>query len=536
MQPDSANSTYDIAVIGGGITGAGVARDAALRGLSCVLLEQADFSSGTSSKTTRLIHGGLRYLENGDLPLVIESLRERELLLQLAPHLIQPMPILLPLYRGEARKRWKINLGLRLYDFLSLGKGTPHYAMLGPRETLRKAPHLAAQNLLAAGLFYDYQIALPERLVLENILSAQEHGAVCQNYREVESVSRLHDQFELQTLDRLSGARDVVCARVVVNATGPWADQVCARYLTDLPPKLSPSKGAHLVVAGDIDHAVFSSATPDQRLFFTLPLAGMSLVGSTETPWSGDPASATADADDVDYLLAGLRHLFPSQGIGPSDVLWTYAGVRPLARQRKGGDPSALSRHHVLHQDGTDGLFLTIVGGKYTTFRKMAEDTVDTACKLLGRRITSTTKVAPLAGGGFKDPDLLRESLCECTERLPSLPRDAVQHLVSLYGRRCRDIIDLEIERPVLCDLVAPGYPDRCAQVVYAVRRESARTLSDVVFRRLHMGLSADRGTSAAEEVSRLMAAELGWDEGTRRVNLEEFRHQLATETTLPRT
>jgi len=534
MQPENRETTYELAVIGGGITGAGVARDASLRGLSCVLLEQDDFGSGTSAKTTRLIHGGLRYLEQGDLPLVIESLRERELLLHLAPHLIHPMPILLPLYRGEARKKWQLKLGLRLYDLFSFGKGTPHYAVLEPRAARRKAPHLAADGLVAAGLFYDYQIALPERLVLENIVSAREQGAVCCNYREVVGISRRMDRFELQVRDRLDGSTHLVCARVVVNATGPWADQVCALHLPDLTPKLSPTKGTHLVVASDTDHAVFSGATPDQRLFFTLPLAGMTLVGTTDTPWSGDPGTAAADAEDVEYLLGGLSRLYPGRRFGPDDVLWTYSGIRPLARQRGSKDPSALSRHHVLHREGPDHRFLTIVGGKYTTFRRMAEDTVDAVCDLVGRRLLGTTKTTPLPGGGFPDPVLLREHLCECVGRFPELPREEVQHLISLYGRRCCQVMELENEHPHLRGLLAPGYLDRPSQVVYAVRHEGARTLSDVILRRLKMGLSPDRGAAGASAVAAVMAAELGWEETRRREALEMFHGQVAAETTLP--
>ena len=534
MSSEPAPTTHDLAVIGGGVTGAGIARDAALRGLSCILLEQGDFASGTSGKTTRLVHGGLRYLENGDLPLVIESLRERELLLHQAPHLIHPIPILLPLYQGESRKKWQLRLGLRLYDLLSLGKGTPHYGTLEPREALRKAPHLESAGLAAAGLFYDYQIPLPERLVLENIFSAQDHGATCCNYREVVGITRSTDRFELRIQDRLDGSSHQVFARVVVNATGPWADRVGALHLPELPPKLCPTKGTHLVVASDTDHAVFCGTTPDQRLFFTLPLAGMTLVGTTETPWNGDPGTAAAGADDVEYLLSGLGRLFPSRQFAPADVLWTYSGVRPLALQRGSKNPSALSRHHVLHRDGSDGRFLTIVGGKFTTFRRMAEDTVDAASQLLGRRLPSSTKNTPLAGGGFGDPVLFREHLCESTGRLPDLPREDVEHLVSLYGRRCCQVIELEIERSALRGPLAPGYRDRRAQVVYAVRQESARTLADVVLRRLHMGLSPDRGASGAAAVSQLMAAELGWDENIRRENLEEFRHQIAAEMTLP--
>jgi glycerol-3-phosphate dehydrogenase len=530
---EPSRAAFDLAVIGGGITGAGVARDAALRGLSCLLLEKNDFSAGTSAKTTRLIHGGLRYLERGDLQLVAESLRERETLLRMAPHLIRPIPILLPVYAGDRRPLWKIRAGLTLYDLLSLGKGTPHYGVLGRREALRKSPGLNPDKLLGAGLFYDYQILLPERLVLENIFSAREHGAYCLNYHEVLAISEEDGGFGLQVRDRQTGSEHRFTARVVVNAAGPWADQVGARYRSDLAPKVRATKGAHVVVDADLDHAVFTASPRDERLFFSLPLEGLTLVGTTDTFWEGTPDGAAPDADDVDYLLEGLQKLLPGRRFQGSDVLWAYAGLRPLALTGKKASPSSLSRRHVLHREGPEGRFLTIVGGKYTTFRKMAEEAVDAACRALAFPVPGSTERVPLFGGGLADAVIFRENVCECTQKIPNLPREVVDHLVSLYGRRCCDVIDVGLERPEWREILAPGYRDYRAQVAYAVRREDAHHLDDVLLRRLRTGVSLDLGLSAAPEVARIMADELGWDEGTRRAELERFREILQREMAL---
>lgn len=531
MSREPSESAFDVIVVGGGITGAGIARDASLRGLSCLLLERADFSSGTSSKTTRLVHGGLRYLEHGDLHLVAESLRERELLLHMAPHLIHPIPILLPVYRGDARKLWKIRVGLRLYDLLSLGKGTPHYSILPPRSVLRKAPFLAEEGLRGAGLFYDYQVPLPERLVLESIFSAREHGAYCLNYHEVTDIEEEDSGLRVRARDVLDGSDHAYSARVVVNAGGVWADRISALYREGLAPKVRPTKGAHIVVDADLDHAVFSSSTRDNRLFFTLPLEGLTLVGTTDTPWVGDPDGSDPDSDDVDYLLQGLRSLHPGRDFRSSDVLWAYAGLRPLAVSRRVGDPSSLSRRHTLHREGRDGRFLTIVGGKYTTFRKMAEDTVDEACAILKRPIRCSTAQVPLFGGGMRDRVIFREHLCESTQKIPHLPRHVVDHLVGIYGRRCCEVIDLGLENESWRERITPDYPDYRAQVVYAVRHEDAHHIDDVVFRRLRMGISPDRGLSGGEIVARLMAEELGWSENEYRQELERFQARVAAET-----
>ncbi len=530
MSAEPTQHTFDLVVVGGGITGAGVARDAALRGLSCLLLEKGDFASGTTGRTTRIVHGGLRYLERGELRLVSESLRERDTLVEMAPHLLHPLPILLPTYRGDRRPLWKIRAGLLLYEALGLGKGAAPYGILGPEETLRRAPFLGAEGLRGAGLYQDYQVPLAERLALENALSAQEHGAYCLNYHEVLRIEEEGGGFALTVVDRLDWSEHRYRARAVVNAAGSWADEVSRRYRPGLLPKVRPTKGVHIALRLPIPHAVFAASLRDHRLFLAAPLAGLTLVGTTDTPWTGDPDRVEADEADREYLLASAAQLFPRTPPGREDVLWSYAGLRPLVAGAGQGDaPARRSRGHALFREGPEGRFLTVVGGKYTTFRKMAEDAVDAACQALGHTTPCSTDRIPLVGGGMRDPVVFREDMCECTRRIPGLPRATVEHLVELYGRRCCGVVELGAERPEWCVPVAPGYRDLKAQVVYAVRREDAHRLDDVLLRRLRAGLAPDRGLGAAAAVARLMAEELGWDEATQMREVEGFRDALAS-------
>jgi glycerol-3-phosphate dehydrogenase len=285
-----------------------------------------------------------------------------------------------------------------------------------------------------------------------------------------------------------------------------------------------------VVVDADLDHAVLTASPRDDRLFFAIPLEGLTLVGTTDTFWEGNPDAVQPDAEDVDYLLASLQKLLPGRRFGTSDVLWGYAGLRPLALTGRQGAPSTLTRRHVLHREGPEGRFLTIVGGKYTTFRRMAEETVDAACRILKCSVPGTTDRVPLFGGGLKDRVIFRENLCECTQRIPDLPREVVDHLVGIYGRRCCDVIEVGLGRTVWREGIAPGLRDLGAQVVYAVRNEDAHHLDDVLLRRLRASVSLDLGLSAAPSVARLMADELGWDAAQQQAELARFRDILARE------
>ncbi|MBI5016749.1 MAG: glycerol-3-phosphate dehydrogenase/oxidase [Deltaproteobacteria bacterium] len=519
-------------MIGGGINGSGIARDAALRGLSCVLLEKGDFSSGTSSKTSRILHGGLSYLEEGHFHLLLENLHERDLLVRMAPHLVRPLPALLPVYRGDPRGLWKLRAGLGLYDALTVGRTGPGHGILTIAEARRRAPFLPSEGLKGAGLFHDYQMVLPERLVLENTLSAREHGARCLNYHEVLAVADEPEGLSVTIRDALGGGSRRFFGRTVVNATGAWADRVGALYHPGLAPKVVPMKGTHVAVPCTLGHAVFVHSRHDARLFFALPVGDVALVGLARSPSNADPDRVSPEPAEVEQLVDDLRRLvLSSEPRGPG-VSWAYAGLHPLAAGTgKGGSPS---RRHRLHLEGPSRRFLTIVGGTFTTFRKMAEETVDAVCQRVKHPIPTSTDRVPFFGGGFQDRVLFRENLCECMQAIPNLPRETVDHLVGLYGRRCCDVIDVALEDEALRRPIAPGYRDYAAQVVHAVRSEDARHIDDVILRRLQMGLSQDRGVAGAEAVARLMAPELGWSEATIRGEVERFRETIRRDTPHP--
>ncbi|HEY6097417.1 MAG TPA: FAD-dependent oxidoreductase, partial [Candidatus Deferrimicrobium sp.] len=322
---------FDLVVVGGGITGAAAARDAALRGLSTALFEKGDFSSGTTAKTSRLIHGGLRYLEGFHVGLVRECLGERDWVFARLSHLLKAIPILLPVYRGDSRGMTMVWAGMKIYDLLARRKATPHYGTVSAGDAMRRAPGIRREGLLGAAVFYDYQLLIPERLVVENLLSAAGAGARVCNHAEIEAVSFGDGLFHLFLRDRVAGGGERVSARVVINATGPWADRM--RRLAGLPGEiLSPTKGAHIVLPADVSHALFAASPADHRLLFLLPLDGRLLVGTTDTPFDLDPGTAEPSPEDIAYLLEGASRVLPGTSLSAAAPLYAYAGVRPLLK------------------------------------------------------------------------------------------------------------------------------------------------------------------------------------------------------------
>ena len=359
-----ANGTFDVLVIGGGIFGAGVARDAALRGLRVALIEQADFASGTSSRSSKLIHGGLRYLEQAAFGLVAESCRERHRLRQLAPHLVKLQPFIFPFYDGDPRPFWKIRAGLLLYDALASRHGIGRHRSLSGTELTELEPALQQPSLRGAVLYYDCR-ENDARFCVETIRQAADLGAVCANYCELTGFRRRADSIEAaQVHDRLTGNDFEICARYFVNATGPWLERFAG------PGLLSPTKGVHLVVpALTQGHAITFQAKQDGRILFVIPWGDCSLVGTTDTDWTGNPADARATPADVEYLLTEVRRLFPAVG----NVITTFTGVRPLLRSA--ATASARHREHKVLRNGAN--LFSIAGGKYTTFRLVAKQVVD---------------------------------------------------------------------------------------------------------------------------------------------------------------
>lgn len=512
---------FDLIIIGGGVTGAGVARDAALRGLSCLLLEKGDFCSGVSSKSTRLIHGGLRYLANFEMDLVAESLRERAILRRLAPHLIRPVPILIPIYKHDAHGRAVVSIGIHLYDLMSREKDIPHYFTSGSAKTLEFEPRLNREGLKGSALFYDHQIMMPERLVLENIISARESGAAVLNYVCAEKIDETDNGVAVMARDVLSGATRTFRSKVLINAAGPWIDSVRRAGNIDHKNIIFPTKGIHLVLPKLSEQALFVSSR-DGRMFFIIPLDAYSLIGTTDTKYDGDLDEVHADENDVNYLLTECRRILPGLHLTKKSILYTYAGIRPLAFS--GAKESKISRKHRVIREGISGRMITIAGGKYTTYRSMAKDTVDAACRVLGVRLRCVTDTAPFPGAlpaGYEE--YLKYAVREMSAKY-KMHTGTVRHLILLYGARAERVLELAGDDLSLKKRISPQSNDIYAQVSYSVREEGAKTVSDILLRRMHLGITASRGLRHAGAIARIAGRELGWDADEAKHRAEEFK------------
>lgn len=519
---------FDIIIIGGGITGAGVARDAALRGLSCLLLEKGDFASGVTSKSTRLIHGGLRYLANFEMGLVAESLRERAILRRQAPYLIHPMPILIPNYNGDPHGRALISLGIHLYDLLSHEKDIPHYFTSNREKTLGFEPRLNQEGLKGSALFYDHQILMPERLVIENIISAREAGASLLNYTQAEQIEESSIGVVVTAKDLLTNTTERFRSRVLINAAGPWIDRVRQTGNINQTKIIFPSKGIHLILPKFSEQALFI-ASRDGRMFFIIPLGAYSLIGTTDNYYKGDLDEVHADRTDIDYLLSESRRILPRMNLSKEAIFHTYAGIRPLAFT--GTDETRISRKHRVITEGEYKRIITIAGGKLTTYRNMAKDTVDAACALLGVQVQCVTDTEPLPGNlpmGYEE--YLREAVPDFSDRHRVSPA-LVRHLISLYGGRAEKVLELIHREPSLGELISPESNDTYAQVLYGVLEEGVRTLSDIVLRRIPLGITASRGREQAKKVAGLMGKELRWNNDERQHYIAEFKTALDKDT-----
>jgi glycerol-3-phosphate dehydrogenase len=543
---------FDLVIIGGGIVGAGVARDAALRGLSVALFEKADYGGGTTSGSTRLIHGGLRYLEMFDFRLVRLDLREREILLRIAPHLVKPLEFLLPFYGLNPFHRTRMRAGLFLYDLLSYDKSLPSRKNLTRDDVIKREPHLSKRGLKGAAAYYDAQASLPERLCLENVLDACAHGARAYNYAEVTGAIYEDDDASVRGMrggraigvrvrDRLTntdadGADDVaVRARYVVNASGPWFDRVESALTGDTKRHIRTTKGIHIAVPPMISSAMALESAVDGRLVFAIPWLGYTWLGTTDTDFDDDPANVRADRADVDYLLRSMRPYFKE--LDASRIYFSNAGVRALVMEE--GSESSVSRLHKISDEAEArrrGL-IEILGGKVTGYRAIAEEVIDLACRLLDRREKCVTAETPLPGsrgaGATGAPrtgaggEALRGALPVLTGAAP-VPREVVSYLEARYGTRSAEILHLIAADPALGAPVAPGYPDVIAQVIFAVREEHAVLLDDVMQRRTSLGFSRDQGRAAVRAVARWMALELGWPDSRREAEIEYYRARIS--------
>jgi glycerol-3-phosphate dehydrogenase len=513
---------FDVLVIGGGITGAGIARDLALRGVTVALVEQDDFASGTSSRSTKLIHGGLRYLERLELGLVFESCRERHILQQIAPHLVRPQPLMIPLYRGARRSKTMVRAGLTLYDLLALGRNTAPHRILSAAEARRRQPLLDPHGLNAAALYWDCRMD-DARLCLENIIAAREAGAVTVNYARVTGLLHRAGQLAGATVeDRETGNILEVSARVVVNATGPWLDRVGA-LTRNWTPRLRPTRGSHLLVPRlpGGDEALYLSVDRDDRMFFVIPWGELSLIGTTDLDDTSPPQEATASAGEISYLLEETARYLPETQLTDSDVVSTFAGIRPLLA----GGPaqaSAVSREHALFE-AADGL-IAIGGGKYTTYRAMAAALADRVMARLGRpRGRAQTGQLPLPGGEPGWDRLLREPPAQA--RRHGIVGAELQRLVDRYGARTPRVLELLDREPALAAPVVPGLPLREVEVAYAADFEMARTPEDVLRRRTTLALQPGHGLTAVASVADLLGQRLALPAARLAANVSTYQH-----------
>jgi glycerol-3-phosphate dehydrogenase len=521
----------DALVVGGGIVGCGIARDLALRGLSVALVEQHDLASGTSSRPTRLIHGGLRYLEMFDFGLVRTDMREREVLLHLAPHLVHPLRFLMPMYGRSLLYRAKLQAGMQLYDALSFDKSLPTRQWLNARQALRAEPGLQADHLQGAWQFYDGQVSLVERLVVENALDAASESGLILTHAPATGFRRDGQGNVLGAVvrDAVTGRQVEARARVTINATGPWLDMTTADLRPARRPLLRLTKGVHLVTPSATRQAHVLFAQSDGRLFFVVPWLGYSLVGTTDTDYHGDPAEAAATEDDVNYLVAEARRAFPSAQF--DEIYYTWAGVRALVRVES-VDEGKVSRKHAVHdharRDGVQGI-ISVVGGKITGYRAIAEEVSDLVVRKLrsvGRR-PSATRRRPLPGGRLTDLETYVRTEISPRAQALGLDREQAEHLGSTYGSLAPSVLARAEADPRLAGRVCPHQPTILAQLDRAVDDEWALSLGDVLLRRTALGLGSCQALDCLDTVADHLARLLDWDAAERARQIEDYRTEI---------
>jgi len=541
---EKAEPPFDLIIIGGGITGAGIARDAVLRGLKVALFEKNDYGSGTSSKSSKLIHGGLRYLEQGEIGLVFESVSERRVQQRVAPHLVRPQPFLVPIYKDTKPGLEVMNLGLWIYDSLALFRAPRmHKTFRGAKAGSRLEPELKVDGL--RGIIEYYDCATDDaRLVLENVLDARALGADCRNYTEVVRLAR-DDNGQVRGVvvrNVFTGAEEELRCRAVILAAGAWTDEMVRRF--DVPVGrtiLRRTKGVHLVFPRErlpIQRAITLISPVDGRVMFAIPWRGRTVIGTTDTDFEGTADEVWADAADASYLCESVNGYFPNANLTPADVIATWAGLRPLIRTEDAEDESDVSREHeVFVRD--DGL-LIIAGGKLTTYRRMAGEAVRAGIKWLKgndprfnaeRLIASGTKGRPLPGAAELDEPTLA-SVNATGQRLAEqhgLDPETAGHLAGIYGSRAGELAAAIAADRSLGDRLNADVPYVWAEIDFAVERDLARTIDDVLSRRVPLLLvGRQQGLDVAGRVAERMAKLLDWSPAERERQIAAYQRVVA--------
>ncbi len=552
--------SFDVIVVGAGINGAGIARDASMRGLRVLMLDKGDIASGTTQWATRLIHGGLRYLEHYEVPLVRESLADREIMLHTSPHLVKPLRFVVPIYDRSSRGPGMIRLGMIAYDALSYDRSVPGHKMLSREEALREYPGLNPDGLKAAATYYDCQVEFAERVAVENAMSAAQSGAEVITYARVKRLLFEDDgsrvvgvEFE----DRLGGGEYSARAPVTVNVAGPWVDQVLSGVGSmgweddgsnggsGRQKMIGGTKGSHIVVdpfPGAPKNAIYVEARKDGRPYFIVPWNERYLIGTTDFRYKGDLDYVSADRDEIDYLLEETNYVIPEAGLTRDSVLFTYSGVRPLPSAPAGSEGS-ISRSHVVfdHAKGksvaggrikvegggsprADGL-LSIVGGKLTTYRNLGRQTTNVIYKKLNAKPPkSATDRVPLPGGRASDFNTFSEEF-RARSGLPDVP---ARRLLKVYGARAYDVLaeagdDPSLKEPLVSEPTVETGLMGC-EVLYVFRHEMARKLADVLLRRTMVAYGPNVALDVDEAAAAVAVKHLGWSEERTKEEVAEFR------------
>jgi len=531
MQRDLAKlaaGSYDLLVVGGGITGACIAWDAALRGLKVALVEKGDFGAGTTSGSSKLVHGGLRYLQNGEFGLVRESLRERRVWSRIAPHMVFPLPFLVPTYGWGKRSGPVLEVGLTLYDLLSYDrnrlddpeKHLPGHTSFTRAQAAQAIDGLDQEDLTGAKLYYDCLMPYPERLCLAVLKAAVAAGAEIANHAEVErfEVEASGDMRRVTGVcvrDGIAGGRHEVSARTTVNAAGPWGDLLLGMAEGGAPSRpLLRSKGIHIVVPEISARYAFAVMPEKGGHFFVIPWRGHTLIGTTDTAYEANPDTLGVTETDIEAFIATIDNGLPGLGLTRDQVLYAYAGLRPLIAPKAGTNSYSASRDAAVFDHGDSGGpagLLSAMGGKWTTSRALAEEVVDKVLAKRGERAACTTAETRLPGG---ETGRISTFLAEQRARYGDLDAASVDHLAALYGSEMDAVLGggQELDRREVIEPGEPAYPDLFAEVFHAVEQEMAFKLDDVLFRRTGIGTLGRPPTALVDRVAQSMGRLLRWD------------------------
>jgi glycerol-3-phosphate dehydrogenase len=525
----SSEKVWDILVVGGGISGAGAAMAAARRGYKTILLEKGDFASGTSSRSSKMIHGGLRYLQQMNISLVRESLSEREILLQIAPHQVYPQEYVYPVYEYSKNNKFEIKIGLIGYDLLAGSRQIGHHRMLSPARLAKLEPEINQKEMTGAFIYYDCLVD-DGRLTLAALQSAASMGAAIANYTEIKSCVINDGYVKVEVEDIISGKTFPIKSRMLINATGPWTDRM-RHKLQKSDKLLRPTKGIHIVFKKERLPLTRSVVlfSEDGRMIFSVPKGKYTYIGTTDTDYKGDPDQVFASEADIDYLLAAANLAFDKAKLGRKDIISTWAGLRPLIGGEE-GDPSDISRDFEIIQDHPR--FLTVAGGKLTTFRLMGEKTIDRAEKSLPLELRrsegdhSHPESLPLFGGNIKDILSYKEIYGELYGELWGLSKETIHRLISLYGTQF----------PLLARYgeanlqpLSSASDILKAEIHYLVDYEMAVTLEDLMWRRLSLLIFDDQnGLHLVNAIADKMAAILNWSEPEKKSQLKAYSELVA--------